>query len=550
MSDKKLSLNIKSAEINFIYSFLAVCNFTLTDDCRISEVFPENSYVFPNISLLKRMFPGSMMGNPIERTGALSAYLSLQHNIGYETLPSLECKLFIRKEMNDEDRNAIEYADADLALTIEPTLRFFPTGCSCNMSVWVNKNGENQKVDQIHIHKMLRMVRNIENKDAKHKLKINPSEKYPFFKEGQYYSIHDLFKFLIMEKEKEWFELVEIIRENSRYISRYTPYIKILCKDYLRLFNGPISKSEFKDEQLFNNLLNNKIIIKYDNNSDFVYFVGSITYNEEEIKITNEEELKKVLKQFNSSENDEQIILRIWRQCHKAVPEPQYPWAIINIELNEKNAFCESFYRKSGTRSFIDKQKAIRKYENLIAPLIYRSPIADINEWETEPAYLYSSHQSGKKGIYNMFLNSQFFVHITRRSIFSITDSFTQKPASFVLPTLKNISETTHSRWQTLVILNKMMDETIRRFSYNFMETSEKLEHMISMINLSSSCLEDPNTYVVSGNAVREIYDNLISTFKLNELSDVLIKKINLLEKVYQRGAEKDVYKKYDRKRT
>lgn len=539
MLNNKLSLDIKRAEINFIYSFIPVCNFTFSKDHKIDEVFHNNNYVFPDLSLLKKMFPNSTMENPKERRGGLSAYLALQHNIGSESLSELKCQLFQVKD----GKPILEDGKPVLKVTLKPILRFFPTGCSCNLSVWINKENENQKINTLDIQKILHLVGNIDNHEASYKLKVDSNDEYPYFKKELFYSIFDLHRILVSEKEKEWHGIVKKIIQDSGKSSLskdyttnsdpYNPHIKTLCREYLLIHNGPINKKEFEDDALVTKLLDKKIIKENVEDHFYAFFIDSLM---------NEDKLSEHLSQKSFNENEKEKVLSVWRQCHKPVPEPQYPWLMINLELNERNVFCESFYNKDGAISYKNKQKAIRKYEDLIAPLIYRSPIDDISSWETEPAYLYSSDTGGRKGFYNMFLNSKFFVHITRRSILTIANSFNENPAIFVLPTLKDISEITHSRWQTLVILNKMTDNLIRRFSYNTIDAREKLQNMISLFNMSSCCLEDPSIYTVSGNALREIHDDIVNTFKLKELADTLLVKINLLEKTYTRTTEKNFY--------
>ena len=95
MSNDKLSLNIKSAEINFIYSFMPVCNFVFRKSESV-DVFPDNNYVFPDINLKKKMFPKSTMRPPEYRMGRLSAYLALKQDTGYESLPYLKAEVVIK----------------------------------------------------------------------------------------------------------------------------------------------------------------------------------------------------------------------------------------------------------------------------------------------------------------------------------------------------------------------------------------------------------------------------------------------------------------------
>jgi len=531
MPNDKPSLDIKSAEVNFIYSFIPVCNFTLLRNHKINEVFPKNNYLFPDLDLLKKMFPKSIMGNPdeAERNGELSAYLALQHSIGSESLPIIECQF-------DADN------ERKIKITIKPILRFFPTGCSCNLSV--NIGEKNKHITHFVIHDLLNLVGNIENEKAQKRLTATKDYPYLEIEEKMDFSIFDIYKKIINKKETVWKEetIENLVEESTDNASLKDAHIKILCRDYLLFRNGPINKNEFDDYNLVSTLCKLNILEFDKNDIHSVYFKDSITDKD---KLEERLVQKELDKDEKKNQEKKEIVLDVWDHGFKPVPEPQYPCVMINLELSEGNAFCSSFYNKDGTISYNDKQEAIRKYEDLIAPLLFRAPIDNINKWETEPAYLYSSGTCGKKGFYNMFLNSKLFVHITRRSILTISNSFKEKPASFILPTLKNISEITHSRWQTLVILNKMIDKLIRRFSYNKIAAEEKLENMITMINLYSCCLEDPNIYVVSGNALREINEEIINTFNLNGLADALIKKIDLLEKVYRRSTEKRMFRKY-----
>jgi hypothetical protein len=232
------------------------------------------------------------------------------------------------------------------------------------------------------------------------------------------------------------------------------------------------------------------------------------------------------------------------------------PWVITSIETKDKDVTDALLYHNnkiSRAESVAEKLNRISPHEASIAPILFRAVDPDIDAFKIEPSYDSFSLDSDSNGLYNMYIDARFYLNMSRRSIFTLCKSLNEKPASYLLPTLFDINEVNHTRWQALIVLNMILDKHISSVSDHSNEgidSGKNLEDVLMLLKKVLANLENISSYVVSGDSLREISEKLVDTYKIEELSRHALSKINLLDKVYHLKAEIEFrknYKNYDK---
>ena len=227
--------------------------------------------------------------------------------------------------------------------------------------------------------------------------------------------------------------------------------------------------------------------------------------------------------------------------------ESSVPWVITTIETEDKDildSVCFSSNDFKRSEAVHEKLNRIAKYEKFIAPLLYRAIDQNFDSYKIEPSYDSFSLDPISTGLYNMYIDARFYLHMSRRSIFTLCNSLNEKPASYLLPTLFDINEICHTRWQSLIVLNMILDKYIRKFSNHVIDTftpKEKLTIIIKLMKKTLAGLDDPMSYVISGDSLREFYERLVESYKLKIIEDNAIKKVNMLNSLYRLGLELDI---------
>ncbi|MBF0555208.1 MAG: hypothetical protein HQK96_11745 [Nitrospirae bacterium] len=227
--------------------------------------------------------------------------------------------------------------------------------------------------------------------------------------------------------------------------------------------------------------------------------------------------------------------------CNKHLTEssePQTPWVVTVLDVSDPavNVFCGTFCNdESPMRA---KSTAIRKYEESIAPILFRSVTGA--DFMLEPAYIRSAHLERLSGISNMNVDARLFVTMSRRSILCMCKKQDDDPAAYFVPVLLDLCEMTRARWHTLVIMNKIIDESMKNFRVGkgALSPKERLQKIINLSDKFIACLEDPSAYVCSGDALREIHERLLDTFKIKDMTEVALKKLDMLERLFSHGLE------------
>ena len=414
-------LEIKKANIHFIYSFLPVSK---RNKMFLTEDMLENfSNIFQNIGDSKLQ---TGIGKPENRLG-LSSYIDLDLEMAYMKFP--------------EVNGTVD----DIDIKIEPLIRIFPIGSSCCLTVTASeKKGE--KLTVADVHKLLCIVSKIKNESSKSKIKLKKVEDNSIYKFGN---------------------------------------------DEITIY------------QLF------------------IFIVESI-----------------LVKTFNSDECRESIELlcqnniRIGEQR-----EPQVPWTVtvLEVEGSSCEAFCNAFCNFSDMMTAGNiKTELIKNYERLLSPILFNT----VPDFKIEPAYLYLPVQGKRSGIFSMNVDSRLFVQMSRRSILCICEDKEKDPAKYFIPNLLDLCEMSFSRLQTLIILNKTLDDTLRNFTEEEKSPRMKLKEIIEHINRFTTAFEDPTAYIISGESLREIREELIYIFRLNTLTETILRKIEMLERLYKYNLE------------
>jgi hypothetical protein len=214
--------------------------------------------------------------------------------------------------------------------------------------------------------------------------------------------------------------------------------------------------------------------------------------------------------------------------------EPQTPWVITLLEVDgaEERAFCSDFRDEDDPVK--RKAEAIRPFLPEIAPILFRSVSSRDRGLLLEPAYLPT--KDGNLGLFNMNLDARLFVTMSRRSILCICSKKDQDPTRYFLPGLLDLCEMVRIRWHMLVVMHRLMDETVRSMRKKPKEDllpKEKLQEIIKLREWMVTSLEDPGIYVLAGDALSRLHANLQEIFSLRELRETILGKIDLLDRLY-----------------
>jgi hypothetical protein len=237
------------------------------------------------------------------------------------------------------------------------------------------------------------------------------------------------------------------------------------------------------------------------------------------------------------------------RHLHNTLnSEPQTPWIVTVLELAgpAHDAFCGTFShagRKYGITPAMAKDRAIAEYEDQIAPLLFH---AVRPSFHVEPMYMRPPYPGAIPGPYSLNVEAEMFVAMSRRSVLCLCGNARRKDgaASYFLPTLLDLCEITRARWQGLIVLNKMLDESLGNFRLNnrrmrpIEARRRRLRQIVSLSDRFSSSQNDPGAYVCSGDALRDIHERLSDIFKISELSKAVQQKLDALERLYRHGLE------------
>jgi hypothetical protein len=223
----------------------------------------------------------------------------------------------------------------------------------------------------------------------------------------------------------------------------------------------------------------------------------------------------------------------------EAGSDSQSPWVVTAAEVDGevRRAFCTSGAPYANRA--LDKSVRIKPYEHDIAPLLFRSVST---EFELEPAYIDPMGDTGLPGLTNLNLDARLFVLMSRRSVLCLTGSLEEDPAHYFLPGLLDICETVRARWHVLIVMNRMLDASL-----NLLQTGvtpeKKLEELVRMRGWTARSLDDPGIYIVAGEALSRIYEQLQQTFRVAELRTYLFDKVNLLERMHRDRLQLDWFR-------
>ncbi len=220
--------------------------------------------------------------------------------------------------------------------------------------------------------------------------------------------------------------------------------------------------------------------------------------------------------------------------------EYQSPWAVTVLEVEGELAdiFCTSDWEQENPA--LQKAQLIQKYVNELAPLVYNTPASFI----LEPDYVNASTHGGIPLIHNMGVDGRLFVHVSRRGALCICKDMDKDPAKHFVRDLLNLSELLRARWHTLITMNKVLDHSLRKMRNQYqnddIRDDAQLQEIMRLREWISLSLEDPGIYVIAGEFLSNLYDHLQSTFRIIELRNPILQKLDLLDKIFRDYQEMD----------
>jgi hypothetical protein len=211
--------------------------------------------------------------------------------------------------------------------------------------------------------------------------------------------------------------------------------------------------------------------------------------------------------------------------------ECQSPWLVTVAAVDDEiaEAFCG--HGDAADDPARSKMIKIRRYEPSIAPILFRSVAKQLF---LEPAYVEPPTPVGVPGLFSVNLDARLFVCMSRRSILCICEDSDVDPASYFVPGVLDICEMVRARWHSLVTLNRLIDLTIRQMVDPKKKRRFKQSKVLSLRQMLATGLEDPTVYIIAGDALSKLYLNLRDVFRLDELKNTLIEKMDLMDRVYR----------------
>ncbi|MES9922717.1 MAG: hypothetical protein ABW152_01380 [Candidatus Thiodiazotropha endolucinida] len=212
--------------------------------------------------------------------------------------------------------------------------------------------------------------------------------------------------------------------------------------------------------------------------------------------------------------------------------------SILEVDEHTAKAFCQS--GSKGKDPAQAKMLEIQEYEEEIAPILFRAPKSNsdsIPGLMLEPSYMKSPTPLGVPGLFNMGVDARIYFNISRRSALCICEDANKPPADHFINDLLNLIEIIRARWHMLIIMNQVLDHSIRDFRSGIDDIEyegNKLREMVRLREWLSTSLEDPGIYVVAGEFLSNLSNKLEKTFRIDELRQLVLGKLKLLEALYR----------------
>jgi len=215
--------------------------------------------------------------------------------------------------------------------------------------------------------------------------------------------------------------------------------------------------------------------------------------------------------------------------------EVQSPWVVSVLEVDGEvaHAFCDA----GGLGDDPARTKVIntRKFQHDVVPILFRS--VSTEGLFLEPAYLDPPSSSGIPGLFSVNVDARLFVAASRRSVLCICRDQEQDPAYYFLPGLLDICEIVRTRWHMLIMLNRVLDNMMSKMFIEMrsgsINTEASLYDIMKLREWLALGLQDPGMYIVAGDALSKIYDNIIDTLRIDQLTEMMLQKATQLEKLH-----------------
>lgn len=241
----------------------------------------------------------------------------------------------------------------------------------------------------------------------------------------------------------------------------------------------------------------------------------------------------RTIKEF--TDKNKELILLSEEFGLKLEEEVQSPWVITVAEVDGPiaDAFCEP--SSLGDDPARSKMLLIRRYEHEIASIVFRQIGS---EMPLEPAYTNPPTPNSVPGLFSMGLDARLYVNMSRRSILCICRNKNEDPAQFFIPELLNLCEFVRSRWYMLIMMNRVLDHRLgdmrKKAETGELTASDEVYQIMKFREWLLTCLEDPGIYVIAGDALSNLSEELSKTFRINELCELVLKKFDLYDRFYR----------------
>lgn len=237
------------------------------------------------------------------------------------------------------------------------------------------------------------------------------------------------------------------------------------------------------------------------------------------------------------------------------VPEPlsqdqcfQNPYVLNHVELGDAlfGELSASRRDKFGPKGNTSENNVINEQleEDLQSVLLRR-----LEPWMTSRDYVTKYTQSIDGTLANMCVSSRAFVNLHIRSAAYVSNDTNEarEYTKSVLPVLIDTLELMRMRWYAYVVLNKYLDvhvgslcsqayllSTGKRTESVYKELSKCQESIIRLKSEILRVVELPLSYRRASATATTVYDVGEDIFKIKELQDIVLQKINCLDRLFR----------------
>jgi hypothetical protein len=251
-------------------------------------------------------------------------------------------------------------------------------------------------------------------------------------------------------------------------------------------------------------------------------------------------EQDKNIKDSQDKENKDDFIIKLSKStCNFQSP---FLFTVAEIEQSSYNEFLEDRSTETNKPTTTEKEVA----SILCKFTLDNDYIYDFHKLSNEYLSDILRYKSQKGPLGNLCLDERLFFTISRRGAIAITADLAQVPSFFVVPSLLNLCEIFRARWYLGSIVSARLDRALIQIAQSanaetsFTEEDSPvpidpltlMETMFRWRTLSGSFLRNPVPFLFDGGSVTEIAEIAEDLLWLNELTQEIEKKFELLDQL------------------